>query len=182
MKNIIVRIAGPEDSVYAIEIATEMEASAIIRGSGIAKRSPDSIALKMAEGRAVIALTEDKEWVGFSYLELWGNGEFISNSGLIVSPKYRNQGVAKLIKEKIFELSRALYPDAKVFSITTGLAIMKMNAALGFEPVTFSEITREEKFWEGCKSCVNYDILKGKKCKNCLCTAMLYTPGTAIGC
>jgi hypothetical protein len=93
-----------------------------------------------------------------------------------LSPKYRNGGVATAIKEKIFQLSRDRYPNAHIFSITSGLAIMKLNTALGFEPVTYSEITKDEHFWEGCKSCVNYDVLTGKKKCNCLCTAMLFDP------
>ncbi|MBC7830202.1 MAG: N-acetyltransferase [Chitinophagaceae bacterium] len=172
----IVRVATEEDGQFAKIITAEMEASAIIRGSGISKRSPASIIKKMKEGKAVVAVTNKNSWVGFSYIEVWANGEFVSNSGLIVAPAYRGCGVARSIKEKIFELSRELYPQSKIFSITTGLAIMKMNAGLGFEPVTFNEIVHEKKFWHGCKSCVNYNILKGKQCKNCLCTAMLYIP------
>ncbi|MEO5892178.1 MAG: GNAT family N-acetyltransferase [Ferruginibacter sp.] len=176
MKNIVVRVAIEEDGQFAKIITDEMEAAAIIRGSGISKRSPASIIKKINEGKAVIAVTNNNVWVGFSYIEVWGNGEFVSNSGLIVAPAYRGNGVAKLIKEKIFELSKSLYPGAKIFSITTGLAIMKMNAGLGFEPVTFSEVAKDKDFWMGCKSCVNHAILKSKHCKNCLCTAMLYTP------
>lgn len=176
MKNIVVRAATEEDSVFAKIITDEMEASAIARGSGISKRSPVSIIKKMKDGKAIIAVTTKNEWVGFSYVEVWGGGEFTSNSGLIVAPAYRGQGVAKIIKEKTFKLSRRLYPHAKVFSITTGLAIMKMNAGLGFEPVTFNELPHERKFWNGCKSCVNHAILQSKHCKNCLCTAMLYVP------
>ena len=173
---IIIKIAGSEDEQYAQQIAEETERSAIQRGSGISKRSPESIIRKMRGGKAVVALTKDGQWAGFSYIEIWSNGEFVSNSGLIVSPEFRTLGVAKAIKDRIFSLSREKYPQAKIFSITTGLAIMKMNARLGFEPVTFNEITHEPGFWEGCKSCCNYDILQGKQCKNCLCTAMLYTP------
>jgi hypothetical protein len=180
MKNIVVRNATEEDWVFAKIITGEMEDSAIIRGTGIAKRSPASIIKKMKEGKAVIALTKNNDWVGFSYIDVWANGEFVSNSGLIVAPAYRGQGVANAIKEMIFGLSRELFPQAKIFSITTGLAIMKMNAGLGFEPVTFGEITHDRKFWQGCKSCVNYAILKGKHCRNCLCTAMLYVPALKI--
>ncbi|HEX2533722.1 MAG TPA: GNAT family N-acetyltransferase, partial [Chitinophagaceae bacterium] len=100
----------------------------------------------------------------------------VANSGLIVSPAFRKSGVAKRIKHKIFELSRVLYPDAKIFGLTTGLAVMKINSELGYEPVTYSELTQDEAFWAGCKSCVNYDILMSKDRKNCLCTAMLYDP------
>lgn len=176
MKDIIVRLATGADGVFAELIVAEMEASAIIRGSGISKRSPANIVTKMLEGKAIIAVTKNNDWVGFSYIEVWANGEFVSNSGLIVSPAYRGFGVARIIKQHIFELSKLLYPQAKIFSITTGLAIMKMNARLGFDTVTFNEITKETAFWEGCKSCVNYSILEGKQHKICLCTAMLYVP------
>lgn len=176
MKDIIVRLANKEDSIFAALIVAEMEASAIIRGSGISKRSPLSIVNKMIEGKAIIAVTKNNIWVGFSYIEVWANGEFVSNSGLIVSPAYRGFGVARVIKKHIFELSGIMYPHAKIFSITTGLAIMKMNARLGFDTVTFNEITKEKEFWDGCKSCVNYSILQGKENKICLCTAMLYVP------
>jgi len=173
-ERIIVRPAEAADVIFAKEITDEMEASAIVRGSGIAKRSPESICEKILAGKAVIAVTNYGNWVGFQYLEVWEEGKFVSNSGLIVSPKYRHCGVATAIKNKIFQLSRDKYPHAHIFSITTGLAIMKMNTALGFEPVTYSEITKDEHFWEGCKSCVNYDVLTGKKKCNCLCTAMLF--------
>ncbi|MCF0059241.1 hypothetical protein [Dyadobacter sp. CY356] len=176
LTDITVRLATCEDARYAKIITDEMESSARTRGCGISKRSPAAIIKKMKEGKAVIALTSKNEWVGFSYIEVWQNREFVSNSGLIVSPEFRKCGVAKAIKEKIFDLSRQRFPNAKVFSITTGLAVMKMNTELGFETVTFNEITKEKKFWEGCKSCVNYQTLKSKDCKNCFCTAMLFTP------
>ena len=175
-EGVIIRIAGTTDEQYAEAISAETKRSAIERGSGISERPASVIIQKMREGKAIIAVTGNGEWAGFSYIEVWSKGGFVSNSGLIVSPAFRRSGVAAAIKHMIFELSRTKYPEAKIFSITTGLAIMKMNARLGFEPVTFNEITHEERFWEGCRSCVNYDILKGKQCKNCLCTAMLYTP------
>lgn len=153
-----------------------MEASAKARGTGIAKRSPDYVAKKMEEGKAVIALTEEGTWVGFCYIEVWGHEQFVANSGLIVSPAFRKSGMAKAIKQAIFNLSRQKYPDAKIFGLTTGLAVMKINSDLGYEPVTYSELTDDEEFWAGCKSCVNYDILTSKDRKNCLCTAMLYDP------
>jgi N-acetylglutamate synthase-like GNAT family acetyltransferase len=177
---IFVRIATINDIKYAEEIVKETEASAIIRGTGISKRSPESVALKMREGKAVIAVTSADNWVGFAYLEVYESGKFISNSGLIVSPKFRNTGVARSIKDRIFKLSRRMYPSAKVFSITSGTAVMKLNTHLGFQPVAFSEITHEAKFWEGCKGCVNYDILERKHQGNCLCTAMLFDPDAII--
>ena len=173
--NIIIRVATSEDAKYAINITNEMQASAKARGTGIAKRSPEYIAEKMKEGKAVIATGNDGEWIGFCYIETW-EGEYVANSGLIVAPEYRKTGVAKAIKQRIFQLSREKYPDAKIFGLTTGLAVMKINTDLGYEPVTYSELTQDEKFWEGCKSCVNYEILVSKERKNCMCTAMLYDP------
>lgn len=168
-------MATLEDKVYAKTITDEMESSAKARGTGIAKRSPEYLIQKMEEGKAVIALTPEGEWVGFCYIETW-EGEYVANSGLIVVPQYRKSGVAKAIKQRIFDLSREKYPEAKIFGLTTGLAVMKINSELGYEPVTYSELTPDEKFWAGCKSCVNYDILMSKDRKNCLCTAMLYDP------
>jgi hypothetical protein len=175
-----VRIAKPADVKYVYPILKEMEASAKVRGTGIAKRTPQSLCQKIYEGKAVIALGEEGQWAGFSYLEAWGGGEFVSNSGLIVNPAYRNAGVATAVKRRVFVLARTLYPAAKIFSITTGAAILKMNSRLGFEPVVYADITQEERFWEGCKDCVNYPILQAQGRKRCLCTAMLYHPEKEI--
>jgi hypothetical protein len=175
-QDIIVRIAIAEDKKYAKIITDEMESSAKARGTGIAKRSPEYIEQKIDEGKAVIATTKDGTWVGFCYIETWSHGEYVANSGLIVSPEFRKSGVAKSIKKVIFDLSRERYPGAKLFGLTTGLAVMKINSDLGYEPVTYSELTQDEAFWAGCKSCVNYDILMSKDRKNCLCTGMLYDP------
>jgi len=176
MDNIIIRVATPDDSHYSKIITDEMEASAMARGTGIAKRSPEYIEQKMQEGKAVIAVMPDGTWVGFCYIEAWGHGEFVANSGLIVAPDFRKSGIAKDIKKRIFDLSREKYPTAKIFGLTTGLAVMKINSDLGYEPVTYSELTNDEEFWAGCKSCVNYDILMSKERKNCMCTAMLFDP------
>jgi hypothetical protein len=174
--NIIVRVANGGDAHYAQTITDEMESSAKARGTGIAKRSPEYVAKKMEEGKAVIALLPDGAWVGFCYIEVWGHEQFVANSGLIVSPAFRKSGTAKRIKQTIFNLSRQKYPGAKIFGLTTGLAVMKINSDLGYEPVTYSELTDDEEFWAACKSCVNYDILMSKDRKNCMCTAMLYDP------
>jgi hypothetical protein len=174
--NIIVRVATPSDKNYATIITDEMAASAQARGTGIAKRSPEYIQQKIDEGKAVIAVTEEGTWVGFCYIEAWGHNEFVANSGLIVAPAFRKSGVAKSIKEQTFQLSRTRYPEAKIFGLTTGLAVMKINSELGYEPVTYSELTNDDAFWAGCKSCVNFDILMSKERKNCMCTAMLYDP------
>lgn len=171
-----INIASAEHLDFARIICDEMESSAKARGTGIAKRSPDYIKSKMQEGKAVIAFTEDGIWAGFCYIETWSHGEYVANSGLIVAPPFRKSGLARLIKKKIFELSRKQYPDAKIFGLTTGLAVMKINSELGYEPVTYSELTQDEAFWAGCKSCVNYEILMSKERKICMCTAMLYDP------
>lgn len=175
-QEIIIRVANSGDTHYSETITNEMEQSAKARGTGIAKRSPEYIANKMAEGKSVIAHTKDGTWMGFCYIETWSHGAFVANSGLIVSPAFRKSGVAKQIKERIFKLSRQLYPEAKIFGLTTGLAVMKINSDLGYEPVTYSELTQDEEFWSGCRSCVNFDILTSKERKNCMCTAMLYDP------
>jgi hypothetical protein len=172
----IIQVATAAHTHYAQIIVDEMESSAKLRGTGIAKRSPEYIKEKMLEGKAVIALSHDNVWAGFCYIETWGHGEYVANSGLIVSPNFRQSGLAKRIKEKIFELSRKKYPQAKIFGLTTGLAVMKINSDLGYKPVTYSELTNDEEFWKGCRSCVNFDILTAKERKNCLCTAMLYDP------
>lgn len=174
--NIIVRAATADDAHYAETITTEMAESAKARGTGIAQRTPEYVKMKMEEGKAVIALTKDGTWVGFCYIEAWQHEKYVANSGLIVSPPFRKTGVATEIKRKVFELSRKKYPDAKIFGLTTGLAVMKINSDLGYEPVTYSELTTDEEFWKGCRSCVNYEILMAKGRKNCMCTAMLFDP------
>lgn len=177
--NIIVRVATPDDKHYAEAITKEMEESAKARGTGIARRSPEYIQKKMDEGKAVIAHTKEGEWVGFCYIEAWQHEKYVANSGLIVAPAFRHTGVAKQIKKEVFELSRKRYPDAKIFGLTTGLAVMKINSNLGYKPVTYSELTTDEEFWKGCQSCVNFEILTIKQRSNCLCTAMLFDPAKA---
>jgi hypothetical protein len=169
-------VADESHESFAEIICEEMAASALARGTGIAKRSPEYIREKMREGKAVIAFSKEGIWAGFCYIETWSTGEYVANSGLIVAPAFRKGGLAKNIKKKIFELSRKKYPDAKIFGLTTGLAVMKINSELGYEPVTYSELTQDDAFWSGCKSCVNYEILMSKERKNCMCTAMLYDP------
>jgi len=173
--NIVVLIADETFLEYVDTILQTIEEAAKVRGTGIARRSPEYIAEKMREGKAIIALSEG-EFAGFCYIESWGNKQFVANSGLIVVEKFRGGGLAKRIKRKAFELSRKLYPDAKIFGLTTGLAVMKINSELGYKPVTFSELTDDELFWKGCHSCVNYDILQRTNRKHCLCTGMLYDP------
>ena len=171
-----VMVADGTHTGFATFICDEMAASAKARGTGIARRTPEYLKQKMLEDKAVIAFAEDGTWAGFCYIESWSHGAYVANSGLIVNPVFRNSGLAKRIKHAIFELSRKKYPEAKIFGLTTGLAVMKINSGLGYEPVTYSELTQDEDFWAGCKSCINYDILMSKQRKNCLCTAMLFDP------
>lgn len=161
---------------YAEQICEEMAQSALARGTGIARRKPEYVANKMVEGKAVIALHVDGTWAGFCYIETWSHGDYVANSGLIVNPVFRKEGLAKAIKKCVFELSRKKYPKAKIFGLTTGFAVMKINSDLGYEPVPYSELTQDEMFWKGCESCVNFQILQSKEKKNCLCTAMLWNP------
>ena len=168
-------IANESHSKFAQIISETIDESAKIRGTGIAKRSPEYIIKRLQNGNAVIALDGDK-FAGFCYIEVWGHQKFVANSGLIVHPDYRNQGLAKKIKKAVFDLSRKKFPDAKIFGITTGLAVMKMNYELGYRPVTFSELTDDPEFWKGCQTCKNFDILTRTERKMCLCTGMLYDP------
>ena len=169
-------IANASHIKYAQIISDTITESAKVRGTGIAKRTPDYIIKRLKNGNAVIALDGDK-FAGFCYIEVWGHQKFVANSGLIVHPDFRNQGLAKKIKKTIFNLSIKKFPEAKIFGITTGLAVMKMNYELGYKPVTFSELTDDPDFWKGCQTCKNFDILTRTEQKMCLCTGMLYDPG-----
>ncbi len=159
---------------YAEEVCSMIEAAAKVRGTGIAKRDPEYIRLKMKEQKAVIALTDSGKLAGFCYIETWEHSKYVAHSGLIVHKDFRSLGLAKLIKRKAFELSRQRFPEAKIFGLTTSLPVMKINSELGYKPVTFSELTQDETFWKGCQSCVNYDVLTRTQRKHCLCTGMLY--------
>lgn len=172
----IIRETTAADVAYAATIVVEIEESAKIRGTGIAKRTPEYVSGKMTEGKAIIAITNEGVWVGFCYIEAWSHAKYVANSGLIVSREFRGHGLAKKIKAATFELSRAKFPDAKIFGLTTGAAVMKINSGLGYKPVVYAELTDDEKFWGGCQSCVNYDILTAKNRQGCICTAMLYNP------
>ncbi|MGN0189540.1 MAG: GNAT family N-acetyltransferase [Candidatus Cryptobacteroides sp.] len=171
-----VMVADESHAVYADEICDEVFISARERGTGIARRTPEYVIEKMNAGKAVIAVAEDGRFAGFSYIETWGGKEYVANSGLIVAHAFRGMGVAKRIKERIFRLSRERFPDAKIFSITTGAAVMKMNYELGFRPVPFAFLTDDPEFWKGCQGCRNFQILQNNDFKMCLCTGLLYDP------
>ena len=171
-----VMIADASHEVYVDTILDTIESAAKVRGTGIAKRTAEYVSNKMRQGKAVIAFHKDGTWAGFSYIESWGHGDYVANSGLIINPKFRKLGLAKAIKTKTFFLSLKMFPGAKLFVLTTGMAVMKINSELGYRPVIYSELTDDDQFWKGCESCVNYSILQSKGRKNCLCTAMLFDP------
>ena len=173
-------VADASHAVYADEICEEILLSARERGTGIARRTPEYVTEKMMAGKAVIAIAEDGRFAGFSYIETWGGKEYVANSGLIVAHDFRGIGLAMRIKTRIFQLSRELFPNAKIFSITTGAAVMKMNYELGFRPVTFAALTDDPEFWKGCQGCRNYAILESNEHRMCLCTGLLYDPAEHI--
>ncbi len=175
-----VMVADAGHTVYADEVCEEILLSARERGTGIARRTPEYISEKILAGKAIIAVAEDGRFAGFSYIETWGGKEYVANSGLIVAHEFRGIGLAMRIKRKIFEHSRKMFPNAKIFSITTGAAVMKMNYELGFRPVTFAALTDDPEFWKGCQGCRNYEILEANEQRMCLCTGLLYDPAEHI--
>ena len=168
-------VADENHIQYVDTILSTIEAAAKVRGTGIAKRDPEYVKKKMLEGKAVIALYGE-EFAGFSYIETWGNKKYVTTSGLIVPEKFRGLGLARRIKHKTFSLARERWPEAKIFSLTSGAAVMKLNTALGYLPVTFADLTDDEDFWKGCQGCVNYDVLQRTGRRYCICTGMLFDP------
>ena len=171
-----VLVAGPEHEKYVDTILDTIAEAAKVRGTGIAKRTHEYVAKKMMEAKAVIALAKDGRFAGFSYIETWDNQQYVTTSGLIVHPDFRGLHIAKRIKDLTFTLARTRWPHAKIFSLTSGAAVMKMNTALGYQPVTFADLTDDEAFWKGCEGCVNYPVLRERNRKFCICTAMLFDP------
>ena len=176
MENVIdVVVADESHEKYVDTILETISEAAKVRGTGIAKRTHEYVANKMREAKAVIALDGDK-FAGFSYIETWQDKKYVTTSGLIVHPDYRGRGLAKRIKDMTFTLARTRWPHAKIFSLTSGAAVMAMNTQLGYKPVTFADLTQDEAFWKGCEGCVNVDILHRTGRKYCICTGMLYDP------
>ena len=176
MENVIdVVVADESHEKYVDTILETISEAAKVRGTGIAKRTHEYVANKMREAKAVIALDGDK-FAGFSYIETWQDKKYVTTSGLIVHPDYRGRGLAKRIKDMTFTLARIRWPHAKIFSLTSGAAVMAMNTQLGYKPVTFADLTQDEAFWKGCEGCVNVDILHRTGRRYCICTGMLYDP------
>lgn len=176
MEKFIISVAGEQHISYVPAVEKALLDASKVKGTGLAKRSKEYLSTKIGEGKAVIALTKEGEFAGFCYIESWGHEKYVANSGLIVLDKYRGHGLAMMIKEEAFRLSRRIFPGAKMFGLTTSLAVMKINSAIGYKPVTFSELTDDDQFWKGCHSCSYYDILFRTNRTHCLCTAMLYDP------
>lgn len=168
-------VADESHEKYVDTILETISEAAKVRGTGIAKRSNEYVVKKMREAKAVIALDGDK-FAGFSYIETWQDKKYVTTSGLIVHPDYRGLGLAKRIKDMTFTLARVRWPHAKIFSLTSGAAVMDMNTQLGYKPVTFADLTEDEAFWKGCEGCVNVDVLHRTGRKYCICTGMLYDP------
>ena len=175
--DIVVMVASEEHEKYVETILDTIAEAAKVRGTGIAKRTHEYVAQKMKEAKAVIALTKEySRFAGFSYIETWDNKRYVTTSGLIVHPDFRGLGLAKRIKDMTFTLARIRWPHAKIFSLTSGAAVMAMNTQLGYKPVTFAELTDDEAFWRGCEGCVNVDVLHRTDRKYCICTGMLFDP------
>lgn len=178
MSEIDVVVASDEHLQYVDEILKTISDAAKVRGTGIAKRNPGYVKQKMREGKAVIALDGEK-FAGFSYIETWGHKQYVTTSGLIVKDEYRGCGLSRRIKHMTFSLARMRWPEAKIFSLTSGAAVMKLNTDHGYIPVTFAQLTDDETFWKGCEGCINHDILLRTNRRYCVCTGMLYDPERA---
>ena len=155
LEDIAVIVAEDEHEKYVDTILKTIEEAAKKRGSGIAKRTHEYLTKRIHEAKAVIALDGDK-FAGFSYIETWEN--------------------KKYVKDLTFSLARTRWPNAKIFSLTSGAAVMVMNTQLGYKPVTFADLTDDEAFWKGCEGCCNVDVLRRTNRHYCICTAMLFDP------
>ena len=77
MEEIRVMVADATHEKYVDTILQTIAEAAKVRGTGIAKRSPEYVATKMREAKAVIALSGEK-FAGFSYIETWGNNTYVN--------------------------------------------------------------------------------------------------------
>ena len=181
MNNFVVTQATAAHLGLVPQIVEAFEAVHQNKSTGFASRTPEYLTAKILEDKAIIALDADTGgFAGFCYIESWGHDRYVANSGLLVKPEYQGQGLASEIKKKAFQLSREKFPEAKIFGLTTGLQVMRINSSLGYEPVTFSELPDDAEFWKGCEGCPNFDILQRNNYSSCLCTGMLYDPARKI--
>ena len=174
-KDFEICVATKEHLKYANNISEMIAGAAGDTYSGLAFRTPEYITEKMIEGKAIIAVINE-DVAGFCYIEQWSHGKFIANSGLIVTEKYRGLSLAHMIKKFAFKLSRKQFPNSLIFGLTTSPEVMYINSKLGYRPVVYSDLTLSVEFWDGCKSCSNFDILQRTNNSRCLCTAMCYNP------
>lgn len=175
MKPFTICVATEEHLPYVEAVVEALKEASRKKGTGLAVRSSDYIAAKITEGKAVIALYKE-QFAGFCYIESWEHERYVATSGLIVAPEFRSHGLATAIKKEAFHLARRKFPTAKMFGLTTSLAVMRINSELGFVPVTFTELTSDQAFWKGCESCQYYDVLQRSGNKICLCTGMIFDP------
>ena len=103
-QQIDVMVADASHEVYVDTILETIRNAAAVRGTGIAERTHEYVATKMKEGKAIIALCGDT-FAGFTYIESWGNKQYVATSGLIVHPDFRGLGLAKRIKQASFQLT-----------------------------------------------------------------------------
>ncbi len=176
MKEIQITIASKVHLDYLPRIEEALYEASQQKGTGIAVRSKEYLEEKILQGKAIVACDSDGNWAGFCYIESWDHNKYVANSGLIVSAEYRGVGLAREIKQRALQLSAEIFPGAKLFGLTTSLAVMKINSDLGYRPVTFSKLTDDDQFWKGCETCPYYDILVRTKRDDCLCTAMIMDP------
>lgn len=179
MKPFTICVATEQHLPYVEAVVSALEEASRTKGTGLAKRSPEYVRSKITEGKAVIALYKDT-FAGFCYIESWEHEKYVATSGLIVVPQFRSHGLATAIKKEAFHLARRKFPTAKMFGLTTSLAVMRINSELGFVPVTFTELTADQEFWKGCETCQYYDVLQRSGNKNCLCTGMIFDPSPKL--
>ena len=176
-EEITVRPATAADAKYA-EAASALIAEAA-RTHDIAEREVAFLIEKIESGKAAVALRsrpgQPDELIGFGYFSAWQDGAFVSHSGLVVRPDLRGHKLGRRLKTALFEGSRAKYPNATTMSLTTSPQVKAMNLSLGFEVVPFEEMTTDEAFWDGCKTCRNYAEMQAKGIR-CCCEAMILRP------
>ncbi len=177
MGGIEVRESTPEDTPRA-EQAAHLIAEASSHHD-IATRTTEWLAKKVRARRAAVALDGD-ELVGFGYWSSWQEDTFVSHSGLVVRADYRGAGLGGDLKRVLFDSSRRQLPDARLISLTTSPQVRKLNLALGFEIVPLDQLTQDPAFWEGCKTCRNYEdvVARGEQC---CCEGMLLLPDPPAG-
>ncbi len=164
-----VRQATAADDVYA-EAASQLIQKAS-KDHDIAERSPDWLRGKIRGGKAAVALQGD-QLIGFGYFSDWQDGKFVSHSGLVVDDAFRGHGLGRRLKQQLMAGTRRLFPDATMMSLTTSPAVKAMNLSLGFRVVPLDQLTSDQSFWDGCKTCRNYAEVQARG-ERCCCEGMI---------